>query len=338
MIYTPEGTYLNTLSGNINSYSHTLSAMGGFWDASIEFSANMDTIDEWLATGIGRHIAVYDEAQVLIWEGFVNEISASMGPFSVTRGSLMDVVNQSSVVYSELDINAASSTGNGSASTTSVTNATSALKYGIIEQTFSAGTVTATEALAIQALILAELSEPETTKELNTSSSSSPSVTLSCLGYVHWMKYIYNQTAATGGWNISDKIADILDADPNGIFSSANANILENTYQVAKYEDQDREAWSLLKTLASQGNVANERYTIGVYGGRKVRYARVPTSITYQQLLADPAQNMLTLAGQLVRPWNVMPARWLIFPDFLSGRVPPSTLLRSDPRIMFIES
>ena len=41
--------------------------------------------------------------------------------------------------------------------------------------------------------------------------------------------------------------------------------------------------------------------------------------------------------GETVRPWDVLPARWMFLPDFLAGQFQP-TDRRLDPRFLFIES
>ena len=58
----------------INSYSHTINAVGGFDTATFTMAANMNMINEWLVSGPMRHIIVKESAGSTIWEGFVDSL------------------------------------------------------------------------------------------------------------------------------------------------------------------------------------------------------------------------------------------------------------------------
>jgi len=95
--------------------------------------------------------------------------------------------------------------------------------------------------------------------------------------------------------------------------------------------------WDYIKALTSRGDASDNRYTFGIYNGRKAYYTVQPTTNTYVQRLTDPKVRVETLTGQEVYPWNVTAAKWLFYPDFLIGRIAPSNL-RDDPRYEFIET
>ncbi len=73
-----------------------------------------------------------------------------------------------------------------------------------------------------------------------------------------------------------------------------------------------------------------------VYADRKLKFKPIPTTLDYQQALADPSQTIRTWSGAGVENWDVLPGKWLLFTDFLIGKEIPSAL-HKDPRALFIE-
>ena len=65
-------------------------------------------------------------------------------------------------------------------------------------------------------------------------------------------------------------------------------------------------------------------------------YEAAPTTLEYQQRLSQSLPVVERTGGDEVYPWNVLPGRWLLFPDFLIGQAAELDL-RDDPRAMFIE-
>ena len=332
------GGYLFDVTGKESGYQHTIQALGGYWSASFTIQASQNEIEDWIDGGLGRHIEVYDEGQVKIWEGFVDSVDGNLGGLSVTRGPLMDVANRVSLVYSTVDTSTSPPTMGVRARTATVNDTDSQSRYGIIERVLSAGGVSSSIVEDIRDTYLAEHKEPQTSQQVNIGGSSSEaSVTVNCLGYVHWLAaYTYSNTT-TGTQNLSTKLQNILATDPNSIFSTDYSKITTNTLQVAAWENDDDVAWGLVKGLVAKGDASSNRYLFGIYNDRQARYEAMPTEIAYQQRLSDPEMRIETLDGQRVFPWNVLPGKWLFISDFLIGRVTASDL-RFDPRALFIES
>jgi len=61
-----------SLDKNISDYGHTISANGGFNTMNVTIADDRISLDEWIERGIGRHIVVYNSANLPCWEGFVN--------------------------------------------------------------------------------------------------------------------------------------------------------------------------------------------------------------------------------------------------------------------------
>jgi hypothetical protein len=342
--YKPRGRYLGTVP-LIESYEHTLSADGGFTSASFSFRCSLSDVDEWLDDGLGRHVEIYDDALQLVWEGFVNQVRATAAGLAVSRGPLADIANRVVVAYREVELLGINPPGMSDevSLTPPLDNVESQARYGIIGKVVQANQVTADEALNLAAHYLQQYAFPATAKELSLGDRGQElSLTVECLGYYHWLSfYYYSFTEALPQTRpASEKLALILDADPNGIFSSANAEIEENTLEVQAYEEYGRTAKELVQKILELGGPGPDyaRYLLRVGPGRRVYYYRQPLDIVYRQYLSDPLQRVQTIAGLEVRPWAVQPAVWLQIPDLLVGRVRPGTALERDPRVLFVES
>jgi hypothetical protein len=324
------------ISNRHSSYSHVIQADGGYWTADFAIDGSQQAIEDWIDRGLGRHVTVYGPGLRIVWEGFVDKIVASLGRLSVTRGPLCDVANKVWANYSPSDTSTTTSTIGVRTRTTPSENVDSQTKYGDWECVLSGGSCPTGEMSAMQDTYLAEHAWPVTSQELSTTGTS-PNVKISCKGYAQLFDQYYYQELTSGVAGLTTKLAAIINADPNGIFSSANADITANTLSIAMYDDQDRMAWSAIKELVSAGDVSDNRYTFGVYANRRIVYAPVSNDMAYTQRLRDPAQRVETPAGVWAKPWEVVPAQWLFTPDFLVGRTPPASR-RLDPRYMFIES
>ena len=129
--YTPRGRYLFNLSNVVDSYSHTIEAFGGYTTAQFTFKASQDEFDDWLENGLNRHIEVYNPYGGEMWEGFVNQLTYSVGGFSVVRGPLMDLANRIWVTYG--DYNTLTGAQGLTVETPLVNNLNSQAQYGILE-------------------------------------------------------------------------------------------------------------------------------------------------------------------------------------------------------------
>ena len=357
VIYTPRGTHIETLAPE--SWEHTIRSMGGYWAARFDIKEDLSELEDWYAERIGYHVECFGPEGKIVWEGFVNKISLNVGGLSATRGPLMDVANRVSVVYSPLDVTVSPPTTGASATTFIVDDTDSKLKYGVLEEILSAGRVIQgggadDTAEKIRDVYLLENKEPQSGKGFSSQNSQEASLTVECLGYVHFLdKAKYNYTVNSLSVTISadpeteePKLQAILGqyglpathADPNSLFDTDNGDVYENAYLVPRFEDENMTAWALIKEMVALGDDGTDARTIfGIYANRYIRYNVIPTEFEYQQNLSDNKQRVRTMSGVEVKPWNVLPGKWLLFSDFLIGRTIP-TELRLDPRAMFIET
>ena len=327
----------DSLGSELDSYNHVISALGGYESATISISNTQIDIEDWLANGLMRHIEVYNHALVKIWEGFVNEISITLGGLAVTRGPVLNIANNVALIYSTVDTSVSPPITGQRATTAFSGDADSQTRYGVWETVLSAGGVSATEATTVRDVFLNENKDPQSSQRISLGQSGNIGLQLSCLGYYHlFKKYTYNQIANTGTDDLSDVLAAIIAADPNSIFSTSTSKITANTLQVKQYLNDNATAWSLIQGLVARGDSSDNRYIFGIYNERIPEYAAIPTDFEYQQRLSDPAQRIETPQGIEVKPWDVKAGKWLFVPDFLIGKIQPSEL-RLDPRMIFIE-
>lgn len=337
ILYDVKGSTVQpTLSSQIESYSHTIQAVGGYWSAQFKINTDQLTLEKWVTGGLGRHIEVTDNATVIIWEGFVNKISASLGPLDFVTGPMMNVDNDVTLSYTTLDTTGIAPVF-GAPKTLQVTNTASIAKYGQWPAVVNGGDMSDARAADQIGSYLAENAWPTNSKSVNMGNAANPQVTVECLGYIHLYDKMPYTAAAGVDINLSDKIIAVLSAQLNSITDTNFNYIASNVLQVPPIEDKQNSGWQVIKTLLSLGDAAFNRYLFGMYANQMPVYAAAPLTLEYQQQLSDPEQKVTIPGGGRVLPWHVLPGKWLAFSDFLVGEIEPDDL-RQDPRAMFIES
>lgn len=343
-LYTPRGGLVfASLEDIVDTYNHEILADGGWWSASISMSLSIQESEDWFENGLNRHVEVYNPSFELIWAGFVNQVTISAGTLTAVRGPLLDITNRVLVVYTPILDATTAPPLEGSETVTALANDTaSQASFGILEDVVSGGKLlddgTTDDATQLRDVYITENKDPQTSEDLDFSSGGTATVQLDLLGYVHrFSKWIYEDvTAATV--QIDTKLQLVLAADPNGMFSTDYSQIGTNNALTSRYENDNRMAWDVLGEEVALGDVANNRYTLGVYGNERITYAATPTTPAYQHDILDQAMRVETYGdAATVDPWDVLPARWMFLYSFLPGRGQPAAL-RTDPRFLFIES
>lgn len=347
--YTPDGVLLtDTLGLFLNGYSHVIQALGGYWSAQLTFTLSQPEMDDWFNSGLNRHIEIVGPETTLVWEGFVNQVTYSVGTHTAVTGPLLQAVNRASVIYTPiLDATTTPPVVGVQQSTTVVDDNDSRALYGVLEAILSQGQLlddgTTDMATQIRDTYLAENAWPPSTDDIGLGAASQPSITLDCLGYVHRLAHYIVQDTTAATVQISNnagtgKLQLALAADPNGMFSTNYDDMDNNAFLTSRYEGGNRAAWPLITELVGVGDVNDARYTFGIYDDRKATYAIAPTDVAYQHRIADANVRVQGYLGtQPVLPWLVRPARWTFKPDFLPGKEDEADRHR-DPRFSFIEN
>lgn len=333
--YNAHGTLIGSYQAAVQSYSHTIAAMGGF--TSAEFSLLLDQTDfeYWYSHGVGLHLEVFDAVDHLIWEGRVNSVSFNIGGLSAVRGPLLDVINTVYIQYTPRTYIVIEWRETPPKLLGPSEDADSQRDYGLCVAILAGGEMKEASAQYYLDAYLAEMKHLGATKQLDLSGGGSePTATFSCRGYSAWLNYPYSCNDPGGNLNVSSKIGLALLADPNGFFSTAS--IEENTLQV-ETPCGGSDAWTFISDLVALGDVSANRYTFGVYGNQTADYRQIPDSIFYYQHMTDGASGLLGANQRRVYPWDVRPAQWLRLASFSAGLEPVADV-RADPRNMFIES
>lgn len=335
--------YENLFDYQTGRYSQTSGATIGYDSMTMEVIFSDAETRDWMAFGLGRHIEVYAPSG-LVWEGFVNSMSISMDSVDFSVGPLMDISNNIKVTYVTRSYNTNPPIGGENEETNYAALAESQLRWGTFSEIISGGD--GQTAITMNALRNSRLNDsawPKIDQNLSSSGSGTGSITLECLGYYHYLDRFYfdANTADTGEVNISAKLTDILNDDPDGMFSASNASIEANTLQVPSYDDGSRSGLAVIQELIGLGFSSGQRAMFMVEGQRKVIYKslELDKAAKYTYSIYDQYPSIATVDGTAIEPWDVKPGEWVLIESLLTSKPFSATLPRqSDPKYIFIES
>jgi hypothetical protein len=334
-----DGAWRFNLLDELNSWSHTSAADGGYLNARTGISGPQLELEDWIENGLGRHVVLYGPELTPAWEGFVNTVNLTLGGLAYKVGPLINVANYAFAVYSTVDTTVDPPAVGMRATTPATQIDSSVAKYGQLERVISVGGCTAANALQIRDMFLLENSLPEASQSITPGGGNTPALTLELLGYNAWLNtYIYNNVT-TGTVTVYNRIVDVMTTSPSLVYSTDYGQMDANATAIPAYENDDKKAYDVIKGAVALGDPTDfARYTFGVYDDRQAYYKKMPTAVEYVYRLSSGSQAIETTGGARVQPWNVRPAKWLEIPDFLIGRAAGDGNLRDDPRNVFIES
>jgi len=343
--YEPKGRFFGEVNAWVN-LSFTKLADGGYWAATISFPTSKLDAERWFERAMPMHVSIFTPHLQLLWEGFVNQATVMLSSLTKTRGPLTSIGNRAyaRATLSEIIGNEIITTQDWT--TVSADHTDSKLKYGVWEAVINAGTVySATEARDLRDTWLNENAFPQMTENLTVDAANAPAITLECLGYIHFFdSYVYNaNTSGTDNVSVAitnsggtGKLQQVISADPNGLFSIANSDMIDNGILEQQWEDQDMTAMTLIRSMVAKGDGSGNRCLFRVVKDRKIVYKVAPSTARYAMRLASAERQIYTLARRREEFYEVGAGEWIIFSDFLVGDVARGTL-QEDPRAMFIE-
>ena len=304
----------------IDTYSHEIRAFGGYWSANFTIHDEPLDLTWWIQNGLGSDVKVYDDALVPCWVGFIDQLQIKISSLSIVVGPLMDTANRVVVMYNGIENTEYPAISIGQIRTAEANDTTSQTKYGILPKILSASDITEDEGDGYRDTYLEQMKNPKVSTDFNIKRDIQPSVEVSCLGYVHWLDYPYSD-ADTGGQALSSKIIDILSATPNSAWLPFNTdNIDANaTIVTTEQDDQNKTGLNIIKSLVALGDSSYNRWLFAIYNDFKAYYHTAPTEVEYQQWLTDPTAGIFTTSNALVNPWNVLPGKWIRYPDLAIG-------------------
>lgn len=334
----------NITTDMVSSYTHKISAFGGFDTATIGIVGNINAIEDWISNGVGRHIQVYSQDNALVWEGFVDTVNINVAGMSMSRGPMLDIGNRVSVMYTPILDPASNPQVLGTTTETTIAeDEDSQALYGILETVMSGGNMvddgTTNDAEYIRDVYLSENKNPKTTHSIAVGSSGDTSISLDCKGYFHFLdKYVYNDGTYNYSIQCTTKIENVLTADPNSLFSSDYSMIDDNLALTHGLEYSNRTAMDIIKEIMTLGDGNDTRWLFGIYGDMRPYYWAIPTMASYMYSIYGEHNVIRTPSGIVVHPWAVVPGKWVFISDFLAGKLDGYVDLREDSRAVFIES
>jgi hypothetical protein len=253
-------------------------ADGGYDTAGFSFASSPSDAKYWIDYGLGSHVTTQNEGLDRIWEGFVNEISVTLGQLAFTRGPLIDLTNRVTLKYSDFLTNEPATEG-------PTTDATSILAWPIIHRVLSVGQVSEATAGKILDTYLRENRFPSSTTDLS-SEGVAPQVEIRCLGYNRFLDlFVYlNAASPTATYTLREKVIDVLALCPNsGLFSTDYSFIETNTLSVFERDFEHKKAYDVIKELVAMGGDSNNnRRLFGIYNDRKAYLQEIPSTYEYQ--------------------------------------------------------
>jgi len=345
--WTGYGLLADDITYDIASFSHSISVDGGY--DSCSFSVGGAASDaEWWHDRLGSHVVVKAPDGTVIWEGFINSVAISLGALQLTRGPLLDVANRITVSYTEISRSYSATNrtmGGEQLYTTPYNDTRSQEMWGIQEIMLSASSIAPGEADQLGETYAADNAIPRVSQTLNLDpgGGAAVSIKIDCVGYVKMLdKYIFSDiTAGVDTSTITEKIGDVIDADPNGIFSTDYHGVAANATVVSRYDDTYKTARSAISEMIPLGDSSYNRYIWGIYTDRKIEYKAIPTEIEYIFDLTDGLQKITTPLGGEIDPWSIRPGKFIQINGLSLGALsthPSQTGIRETPGIMFIES
>ncbi len=341
---TPNTVTVNPLGAFVanlhpSAYTHQIEAVGGFWSMSATIEDNVPTL-EWLtAELLGAHVAVWDDTSTQIWEGFINTITYQSRGMVFEFGPVVDIINRVQLRYKQIYTGTNPPDVGSTVSSPIYEDTDSQRRWGIRSAIVNAGERTATDVAQCAHALLAQRSKPRPKIRFSTSDAEKPILNLGALGYCQLLSYtpVYVESAAE--IDLSVKLANTIDAEPNGLLTAANARIEANTVPVPENDDTYRDAWTVVKNLVQRGTTTYGRTLFMVGPNRRITYGAIPTNVGYV-LKAQRAQVVVTegWTDMVVPEQRVTAGRWAYMAASMNTiHQPLLEDVANDPQALFAE-
>lgn len=324
----------------ISTLQFSEKAFGGFDKATIAFNTSQLNAESW-ASGLARHIVIYDDALNIRWEGFVNTVSVTLGQRQLKVGPLLNIGNIVRVSYTPKDTSVSPPAIGSEILTSSASNTDSQALYGTIEKIIAGeGDANETQAESRRTNWLNSAAGPwpaVSKPDTPFGGGGPPSISLECLGYWHWLSTYYPIDTNAGTRTKTLKIQDILGAVPDSIFSTDYSQIVSNSDTVQRFNNGRVTALELMKNINS-GGINGSQSVMGFGPNRRFYYRTIPSEIAYYRREAGNI-GIINLANVRFQPWEVKPDNWMLDADFFVGKATPTTLseLQNDLRATYIQ-
>lgn len=288
----------------LQSYTHTITARGGFESMAAACVVDRETALDWLAGGLMRSVSAYGpDSATPIWEGYITQIDATFG--QEQRSVSLDAMgNRVRVKYT---------TVLGTPGTTSsVSDTASQALYGVKDLVLSIGEYTAAAAANLAAVELADKKNPKMTPSttVQTGDMGDVQLTLNCAGWYTAFDWLVTSNSSTTNTSTTTQIQNLTTTynATNAFFSTNYADIASSGISDQEYIEADTTYREKIEKLLNQGT-GTQRLAYGIYEGRQWKIAQwagaTPATIAYRRYLGDG--RVYDKNGGIVAPWDVRP-------------------------------
>lgn len=293
------------ITPQIESYTHTISGVGGFESCVVSFGGTLDDVAYWLANGLMASVRCYGPDAALIWEGFISTVSARVGAEQIDL-SIEDMANAVAVRYQP---------GIGAQTITGFSNVPdSASTYGRKELVYGGSGMSAGAAITLRDTLMAQRAYPVARRSSTVSTSEQADevrITLTCSGWYYALGWLTTTTPSRALVVTTTQISNLLAIynSNNNYFSTSTVNIVASGLGDTEYVESFTPIRTKIERLMSLGNIAGQRIAYGVYEARefhaKTWAGATPAVIGYQRYLGD--DQIYIPGGGAVDAWNVRP-------------------------------
>lgn len=319
----------------VENWQHTISARGGFTQASFSLYGPMHYLKWWFDEGLAWMLTRHDHTGRVMWQGYIHSVTLTMPDIQVAR-TLEGLANRVYAIYTPTDFSDCAAVNGETTITAAVQDTDSQSLYGISEHALSAGQATPEMAEAERYIHLTKYGHPP--REVRSAPGGNWKLDVECRGYGEWFKRrYYSQTTTVATANASTVITNVVNAIGqyiNGVETESNTFQVQNFYD----EIELRTAWEILNAISDKGDGAN-LWNWGIWENRRFKYRRVPAVVDYIRSLGMPDRRIYTYGGTLVYPWQLRPDRFIRTADSFNLNLKRhSSDYTRDPTVQYIYS
>ncbi len=304
--------------------TYTISVERGFDSASFTLRGENDYLVDWFKNGLIRDMVWLGPDGMLVWNGFVESLSLSLGGITRTK-SAAKMGNRIIFVYSQIDTTTNPPRDEGQVTIT-VNDTAAQAEFGIKTIVESGGEATATNANVAALTTLNRLAKPLIGETQTVGGGQPPSLKVSMKGYAYMADwYVYTQTVSSGTANADVVILAVLAADPNAVLAASTLAIDANTTATEQFQEQ-QPGWKVIDIIAQRGETVaalGRRWAAGIYSQRRLTFKAAEgldsngqalssnKHLILSRSLADPGDIFTDEAGRVVEYWHLRPDRLL---------------------------
>lgn len=312
--------FIDDITGNHESGTFTISAVGGFEQSSFVLKGDIDYIEDWYNDGLMRRIVWENPEGIQIWEGYIHRMRYSVSSLQKTK-SIESMFNRIYLRYSPLNTSVSPPIALAP-QTLIIDDIDSQNRWGVKAGIIAGGERTDDTVYDWGRTVLREKKDIPEGESVNTRQSTNPVLEVECRGYYHVLKWLPYIAAKTGKIQSHQVIQEILEYfnTINGSWISQDFSFLDyNFRQSRRGYNELKSCWEVMADIIREGGAGGERWVGGLYQNRQFIYKQAESldglygvNFDLYRSLSDQGQFIFDQAsGTEVKPWDMLPDRIL---------------------------